>query len=97
MFYLNKSFFPFFKWREAHFRNLLLCPDPIRRGIERLSDSHDAEEKIEIAKTIVISVKLVVKDLFHLDTSVEAGLSVFSQAVHETVEDPEIRMQIPIM
>lgn len=94
-FYWNDSFVPFYKWREAHFYNLRICPDPIRIGIERLSDSPDVEEKIDIAKAIVASVKLVMRDLYHLDTSLESPLFVFAQAVHDTIEDPEIRKQIP--
>jgi hypothetical protein len=89
----NESFVPFFKWRVAHFYRLPICPEPVRKGIERLSERRCMEAGIEIAKTIVTSVKLLVKDLYHLDTDLEAPLFVFSHAMHETIEDPEIREQ----
>ena len=90
----NESFVPFFKWRAAHFYRLPICPAPVRKGIERLSESAGMEAEIEIASTIVTSIKRLVKDLYHLDTGLEAPLFVFSHAMRETIEDPEIRDQI---
>jgi hypothetical protein len=145
----NESFVPFFKWRAAHFKRLPICPEPVRTGIERLSErpgmsttgvvsSADPvipsggaslcpgveeslgrrerslerpprddtpavkllcnnlgmDAKIKIAKTIVTSIKWLVKDLYHLDTDLEAPLFVFSHVMHETIEDPEIKEQI---
>jgi len=89
----NKSFVPFFKWRAAHFYRLPICPKPVRTGIERLAERAEAEATLEIAKTIVTSVKLLVRDLYHLDTSPEAPLFVFSHAMRDTIEDPEIKEQ----
>ena len=89
----NESFVPFFKWRAAHFYRLPICPEPVRRGIERLSDAPGMESKFEIANTIVTSIKLLVKDLYHLETNLEAPLFVFSHAMRDTIEDTEIRNQ----
>jgi hypothetical protein len=36
------------------------------------------------------------KDLYHLPTETGASLAAFAQAMHGTVEDEEVRRQMPL-
>jgi hypothetical protein len=89
----NASFVPFYKWRVAHFYRLPICPEPVRHGIERFPDAHDSEDRFRIAEMIVTSIKLLVKDLYHLDPAIEEPLFVFAHAMHDAIEDPEVKKQ----
>jgi hypothetical protein len=51
------------------------------------------EAKIEIAETIATSIKLLIKDLYHLRPGLEAPIFVFAHAMHDTIEDPEVKKQ----
>jgi hypothetical protein len=89
----NEQFVPHLKWRVAHFCRLPICPEAVREGIEGLWDTSDLEASIGIAETIITSVKLLMKDLYHLGPDLEEPLSAFAHALHDTIEDPVVRKQ----
>jgi Domain of unknown function (DUF4037) len=92
----NERFVPPFKWRAAQFRRLPICPAPLREGIDRLSETPGVAESLETARTVVTSIKRLMKDLYHLSPTVEEDLSMFAHAMHASIEDAEVRQQTPL-
>jgi len=87
----NEQFIPFFKWRVTHFRCLPICPATIREGVEQLSKTITPEASIDIAITISQSIKMLMKDLYHLDTELNKPLSLFSHSMRDSIEDEKVK------
>jgi hypothetical protein len=86
----NERFVPQAKWRTAHFRRLPICPTAVRDGLEALTTA-SAEEQMKAAAGIVHSVKLLMKDLYHVPTGLGQPLCLFAHAVHGQIEDEVVR------
>jgi hypothetical protein len=92
----NEQFVPPFKWRIAQFRRLPICPTGVRQGIERLGHPSNVETSIETAESILRSIKVLMKDLYHLQPDLRESLSTFAHAMHNTIEDAEVKRQTPL-
>jgi hypothetical protein len=87
----NEQFVPQPKWRMAQFRRLPICPVAVREGVESLAVCASPEECLRLGLSITKSLKLLMKDLYHLQSEVEQPLSAFAHAMRDSVEDPEIK------
>jgi hypothetical protein len=87
----NEQFVPQFKWRAALFRRLPICPGTIREGIESLWETSDSEVRLNTAEVIVNSIKMLMKDLYYLTPGLKEPLSTFAHAIHDTIEDVEVK------
>ncbi|MDE0012837.1 MAG: DUF4037 domain-containing protein [Candidatus Poribacteria bacterium] len=87
----NEQFIPHFKWRVAQFHRLPICPSAIRQGINSLSAAPKEAQSLEIATFIVNSIKMLMKELYHLTPSLKEPLSVFAHAMHNTIEDAHVK------
>jgi hypothetical protein len=92
----NERFVPPFKWRAARFRRLPICPHSVRDGIQSFADTASDAERLEIAQSVVKSIKVLMKDLYHLPPGLKAELSDFAHAMHGIIEDEEVRRQTPL-
>jgi hypothetical protein len=92
----NERFVPPFKWRAAQFRRLPICPIAVREEIDRLSKTSGVAESTRAARTIVQSIKRLMKDLYHLPSGMEEDLSVYAHAMHASIEDAEVRKHTPL-
>lgn len=90
-FYWNEQYVPFQKWRLEHFLRLPICPVPVTSGIEALSNLLDAEQCLAITAAMIDAIKLLMQDLYHLPLSRSLPLSTFAHAIHEQIEDVEIK------
>ena len=87
----NESFVPPLKWRFAHFRRLPICPAAVRRGLDSLWLTGDADERIDICRRLVDSVKLLMNDLYHVTSGPGDPLCAFAHEIHASVEDDEVK------
>jgi hypothetical protein len=92
----NEQFVPQFKWRIQHFRRLPICPFIIRDGVEQLWNPSDTTHCLEVADAIVRSIKLLMKDLYHLKPTLDKPLSLYAHAIHWEIEDVEIKRNTPL-
>jgi hypothetical protein len=88
----NERFVPQAKWRVAHLRRLPICPTAVRDGLEALTVA-PAEEQMKAAADIVHSVKLLMKDLYHVPTGLGQPLCFFAHAAHAQIEDEVVKQQ----
>ena len=86
----NERYVPAFKWRVTHFARLPICPVAVREGLQEMALVQD-REAIAVALRIVDSVKLLMKDLYHLPQRPAEPLSVYAHAVHASIEDEAVR------
>jgi hypothetical protein len=89
----NERFVPPFKWRAAQFRRLPICPSAVREETDRLSETSSVEDSVQAARSIVSSIKRLMKDLYHLSPGVDEDLSVFAHAMRASIEDAEVRSE----
>ena len=83
----NEQFVPQFKWRVAQFRRLPICPAKVREGMESLWEPSNPEAYLEIARSILSSIKVLMKDLYHLTSDLKDPLSAFAHAMHDAIEE----------
>lgn len=87
----NEQFVPQAKWRMAQSRCLPICPVAIREGVESLAVCASPDECLRLGRAIATSLRLLMKDLYHLPGEAEQPLSAFAHAMRDSVEDPEVR------
>jgi hypothetical protein len=79
-----------------HFHRLAICPVAILDRLEQLWNPSDAAGCIKSAESIVHSIKLLMKDLYHLTPKLDAPLSIYAHATHGTIEDDEVKLRTPL-
>ncbi len=62
----NEQFVPHLKWRVAHFYRLPICPVAIQQGLAQFWGKISMEAHMQTALTIELSIKYLMKDLYHL-------------------------------
>ncbi len=87
----NERFVPQAKWRVAHFRRLPMCPAAVHDGLEVLTADGTTAQQMKAAASVVHSVKLLMKDLYHVPTALGRALCFFAHAVHGQIEDGVVR------
>lgn len=89
----NEQFVPAFKWRVAHFRRLSICPTALPEALEELLHPATPATALASATTIITVIKGLMQDLYHLVLPATVPLSAFAQAMHHSIEDPEVKEQ----
>jgi hypothetical protein len=86
----NERFVPQLKWRPAHFRRLPICPTDVRKGVESLCESASDEEHLDTASSVVRSIKMLLKDLYHVSADLADPLPAFAHAMRDSIADAEV-------
>lgn len=89
--WVSERYVPAFKWRAAHFRRLQLGPAAVREGLEMIHKLPDDASRLAAAAPIMQSVKLLMKDLYHVPPAMDEPLSRFAHAIRNEIEDDEVR------
>jgi len=92
----NEQFIPQFKWRVAQFHRLPICPTTVREGVESLWNTSNFAKCMDTAVSIVNSIKMLMKDLYHLTPDLNMPLSSFAHAMRNTIEYAEVKRQTPL-
>jgi len=87
----NERYPPQFKWRAEQLRRLPMVPIDIVDGLKAIAEAEGEAASFEKAERVVLSVKRVMTDLYHLNADKNELLSRFAREMHDQIDDEELK------
>ncbi len=87
----NERYVPQFKWRGRQFRSLPLCPAAFAANMDQLTETGEMDTTFDIALEQVLSIKKMVKELYHVRASLSAPLSEYAHEVRSQIADEDVK------